>query len=230
MASNPSNGKVCGIMRLLVVGANEGPGCQVVSRALARGHQVTGLVRRAEALDTATGLSVVEGAAGDDLSSVSRAVPGQDAVIRALGNPLWSAGRRRPAVMARATFNLVTAMHINGVRRIVMPLAWGSGASPNAASGLLRTLSRLLIRRDYLDFDTAEQIPAASGLDYTVVCFGALTDRQATSAWQATEDLRAPDPPAVSRPDLAQCLPASAEWPDGVTRFTVSGARTGAAA
>lgn len=217
-------------MRLLVVGANGGLGRQVVSQALARGHQVTGLVRRADALGTATGLSVVEGAAGDDLSSVSGAVAGQNAVICALGNPLWLAGRRGPAVMARATSNLVTAMHINGVRRIVMPLAWGSGASRNAVSGFLRTLIRLLIRRDYLDFDTAEQILAASGLDCTVVYFGALTDHQATSAWRATEELRTPDPVAVSRADLAQCLVALAEWPDGITRFTVSGARRGTAA
>jgi uncharacterized protein YbjT (DUF2867 family) len=217
-------------MRLLVVGANGGVGCQVVSQGLARGHRVTGLVRRAEALDTATGLSVVEGAAGDDLSSVSRAVAGHDAVICALGNPLWLAGRRGPAVMARATSNLVTAMHLNGVRRIVMPLAWGSGTSRYATSLLLRTLTRLLIRRDYQDFDTAEQILAASGLDYTVVYFGVLTDRPATSAWQATVDLRAPHPVAVSRADLAQCLLAVAEWPDKVTRFTVSGARTGTAA
>ncbi|WP_413812789.1 NAD(P)-dependent oxidoreductase [Streptomyces sp. OE57] len=217
-------------LRLLVVGANGGLGRQVVSHALKRGHRVTALVRRAEAMDTAEGLSIVEGAAGDHLPSVSHAVQGQEAVICALGNPLWLAGHRGPAVMARSASNLVTAMHLHDVQRIVVPLAWGSGESRYATSRPLRVLTRLLIRRDYQDFDTAEQILAASGLDYTVVYFGALTDQAATTAWQATGELRSPSPMAVSRADLAQCLVDVAEGPGCATHLAVSGGRTGGAA
>ncbi|GGT93072.1 NAD(P)-dependent oxidoreductase [Streptomyces coeruleorubidus] len=76
---------------------------QVVSQAPARGRQVTGMVRRAEAwATTTTGLSAGEGAAGDDLSSGSRAVAGQGAAIRALGDPPWWAGRKGPATVGGA--------------------------------------------------------------------------------------------------------------------------------
>ncbi|GAA2382836.1 hypothetical protein [Streptomyces coeruleofuscus] len=90
-------------MRLLVAGADRGLEYQVVGQAPARGRQATGLVRRAEAWDTTTtGLSVGEGAAGDGLSSGSRAVTGQDAAICALGDPPWWAGRTGAATVSSA--------------------------------------------------------------------------------------------------------------------------------
>ncbi|MEU5570541.1 hypothetical protein [Streptomyces coeruleorubidus] len=90
-------------MRLLVAGADRGLEYQVVSQAPARGRQVTAKARRAEAWDaTTTGLSTGEGAAGDDLSSGSRAVAGQGAAIRALGDPPWRAGRKGPATVSGA--------------------------------------------------------------------------------------------------------------------------------
>ncbi|MEU1940665.1 hypothetical protein ACH49O_10285 [Streptomyces coeruleorubidus] len=95
--------EACGAMRPLLAGADRGLEYQVVGQAPARGRQVTGKARRAEAWDaTATGLSVGDGAAGDDLSSGSRAVAGQDAAIRALGDPPWWAGRKGPATVSGA--------------------------------------------------------------------------------------------------------------------------------
>ncbi|MFK4270034.1 NAD(P)-dependent oxidoreductase [Streptomyces milbemycinicus] len=152
-------------MKLLVVGANGGLGRQVVAHSLERGHQVTALVRRDAGQAETPGLRSVEGAVGDDLAAVRRAVDGQDAIVSALGNPLWLKARTGSAVMARAAANLTAAMHLHQVRRIAMPLAWGSGASRQHTAWPLKALTRLLIRRDYQDFDTAEAILAASGLD-----------------------------------------------------------------
>ncbi|MFD8279207.1 NAD(P)H-binding protein [Streptomyces solisilvae] len=180
-------------MRLLVVGANGGLGRQVVTHSLERGHQVTALVRRGAGQAETPGPRIVAGAVGDDLAAVRRAVDGQDAIVSALGNPLWLKARTGSAVMARATANLVAAMHLHRVRRIAMPLAWGSGASRRHTAWPLKALPRLLIRRDYQDFDTAEAILTASGLDYTIAYFGSLTDQPASSAWSAHPGIMASD-------------------------------------
>ncbi|MFD5750311.1 NAD(P)-dependent oxidoreductase [Streptomyces sp. NPDC127033] len=151
-------------MKLLVVGANGGLGRQVVTHSLERGHQVTALVRRGAERAETPGLRIVEGAVGDDLAAVRRAVDGQDAIVGALGNPLWLKARTGSAVMARATANLVAAMHLHQVRRIAMPLAWGSGASRQHTAWPLRALTRLLIRREpvpYCSRSTSRQCWAA---------------------------------------------------------------------
>ncbi|MEU9453513.1 NAD(P)-binding oxidoreductase [Streptomyces sp. NPDC048277] len=215
-------------MKLLVVGANGGLGRQVVTHSLERGHQVTALVRRSAGQAEKPGLRFVEGAVGDDLAAVRHAVDGQDAVVSALGNPLWLKARTGSPVMARAAANLVAAMHLHRVRRIAMPLAWGSGVSRERTAWPLKALTRLLIRRDYQDFDTAEAILAASGLDFTVVYFGSLTDRPASHAWSARSGIRTPSPLAISRADLAQCLLDAVESPrPSADRLSVSGAPKG---
>ncbi|SOE15893.1 NAD(P)H-binding [Streptomyces sp. 2323.1] len=129
-------------MRLFVVGANGGLGRQVIIRALANGHQVTAFVRRADGLRPHRNLSVIKGAVADEPADVRRAIAGHQAVISGLGNPLWLKGRQGPAIVARAAANLVAAMHEGGVERIVMPLAWGAGASAHQASPLLRAATR----------------------------------------------------------------------------------------
>ncbi|MEV7626323.1 NAD(P)-binding oxidoreductase [Actinoplanes sp. NPDC089786] len=210
-------------MRLLIVGASGGLGRQVVGRAVPRGHEVTALVRRAGSAPALPGVREEHGAVGGDLAAVSGVMAGQEAVVSALGNPLWVAGRRGPAVLARAAANLVTAMHLHRVRRVVLPLAWGAGRSRGHTSPPLRLLTRVAIRRDYHDFDTAEAIVTGAGLDATIVYFGALTDRPGAARTGAS--LRTPSPLAVSRTGLAACLIDQAESrAAGVTRLAVSGA------
>ncbi|TXS39753.1 NAD(P)-dependent oxidoreductase [Streptomyces sp. uw30] len=198
-------------MRLFVAGANGGIGRQVVYRALLNGHHVTAFVRRADGLPPDPRLTVVTGAVADEPETVRKAVPGHDAVICALGNPLWLRGRRGPAIVAAAATLLVDAMREGGVERIVMPLAWGAGESVHAASAPVRAATRVFIRRDYRDFDAAEQILETSGLNWTVAYFGALTDEPPGAHWSASGELRTPPNLAISRADVAQFLLAAAE-------------------
>ncbi|WP_406305258.1 SDR family oxidoreductase [Streptomyces sp. NBC_00885] len=198
-------------MRLFVTGANGGIGRQVVFRALLSGHRVTAFVRRAEGLPPDPRLTVVTGAVADEPDAVRKAVPGHDAVICALGNPLWLKGRKGPAIVARATGHLVAAMRDGEVERIVMPLAWGAGASRHGASPLVRTATRVFIRRDYRDFDAAERMLEESELNWTVAYFGALTDASAGAHWSASAEIRTPANLAISRADVAQFLLTAAE-------------------
>lgn len=197
-------------MRIFIVGANGRLGRLAVTRALATGHEVTAFVRDARSLPTHPALSVTLGRVADEPERVRAAVAGQDAVLSGLGNPLLLKGGRGPAIVAAAVTNVVAAMREGGVGRIVVPLAWGTGASRQHASPLVRAAATTLIRRDFRDFGVAEDVLASSGLDWTIAYFGRLTDAPAGSAWNASAVLRAPANLAISRADLASFLVASA--------------------
>ncbi|WP_437765207.1 NAD(P)-binding oxidoreductase [Sorangium sp. So ce281] len=198
-------------MRIFVVGANGRLGQRVVAEALRRGHEITAFVRDPGAIVERPGLSVRIGAVADEPARVREAIAGHDAVLSALGNPLWLKGKRGPAIVAAAAGNLVAAMREQGISRIVMPLAWGTGQSNAHASPLVRAAIRILIRRDYRDFDAAEEILARSGLAWTVAYFGRLTDAAPSSGWSVSAELRAPGQLAIARDDVAQFLVSAAQ-------------------
>ena len=115
-------------MRIFVVGANGRLGRLVVARALANGHEVTAFMRDGRVLPAHPALSIEFGHVADEPDRVRAAVAGHDAVLSGLGNPLWFKGGRGPAIVAAGVTNVVAAMRDAGVGRVVVPLAWGTGA------------------------------------------------------------------------------------------------------
>src|ERR1700694_2012779 len=99
-------------MNLVVLGATGRPGSLVVEQALAAGHTVTALVRSPEKLTTGSSkLRVVTGQA-TDMSAVSRAMEGADAIISTLSG--------KGSVIADSTRAIVEAAPKAGVRRVVV--------------------------------------------------------------------------------------------------------------
>lgn len=197
-------------MRILIIGANGRVGRLVVAQALADGHEVTAFMRSARALPAHPNLTVVLGSVVEEPKRVREVMVRHDAVISGLGNPLWLAGKRGPAIVADSMRNVVDAMSEVGMGRIVVPLAWGTGASRSHVSPLVRVVATTLIRRDFRDFGAAEEMIASSGLEWTIAYFGFLTDDPAGSAWSASAELCTPANLAVSRADLAEFLVVSA--------------------
>jgi putative NADH-flavin reductase len=198
-------------MRLLVVGANGALGRQIVERAARTGHQVTALVRRADSMAEYPDVRVLEGSVGEQLDVVASAIDGHDAVLSGLGNHTWLRGGQTITVMAAATANLVTAMEAQNVTRMVVPLAWGAGASRSATSTPIRLITRGLMRDDFTDLDAAEQNVDTADLDWTVAYFGALTDGAASGQWTVNETLKRPRPLRISRADVADFLVSTVE-------------------
>lgn len=192
--------------RLLVLGANGRLGQCVIADALERGACVTAFVRPGRGLPPRLGLSVATGEIATDRAAIAAVMPGHDAVISALGNPLWLKGLHGPAIVEAAFANTISAMRTAGVRRIVAPLAWGSGASLKPSGLLVRLIAATLIRRDYRDFSQAEERLVESDLDWTIAYFGALTAEPATSNWKASTTLRTPNALAIARADVARFL------------------------
>src|SRR5512134_2043000 len=113
--------------KVLVLGATGGTGREVVSRALAQGHDVTALVRDPERLPVRSDrLRVVVGSVIDDDGPLTVAMHGQDVVISALGvgKSLKSSG-----LIAHSAPAIVRAMERSGVRRLIFTSAYGVGAT-----------------------------------------------------------------------------------------------------
>jgi len=121
--------------RVLIVGATGGTGRQLVAQALARGYEVTALVRKPSPLGIEhPRLTVVRGNVLDG-ASVDAAVRGCEAVLSALGHRRYFYPTR---ILSEGTANLLRAMERHGARRLVCETALGIGDSVGRL-GLLYT-------------------------------------------------------------------------------------------
>ena len=160
-------------MNLLIVGATGGTGQQLVTQALERGHRVTALVRRQRPAEQRPGLTMVLGDVLDP-PSVDGAVQGQDAVLSALGHKRWLGPTR---ILSDGTRNVIAAMVKHGVRRFVCETSLGI-SDAWWQMGLYYTLfvRPVILPFYFWDKTRQEAVIRASGLDWTIVRPGALTN------------------------------------------------------
>jgi uncharacterized protein YbjT (DUF2867 family) len=142
--------------KILVVGATGGTGRRIVSQALARGHDVTALVRSPEKAGDLKGANLLVADARDE-GALREAVKGQDAVISALGTP--ASPFREVTLLSAATRALVSAMQAERVPRLVCITGMGAGDSAGHGGFAFDNLIfPLLLRHVYADKDRQEAI------------------------------------------------------------------------
>jgi len=169
-------------MRIAVFGGTGLTGKHVVRAALERGHAVTALVRRPEAMDAAhERLRVVKGDALDE-RAVEEVIGGQEAVIQALG--LGGKGDGRASTLVSdATRIIVAAMEKQGVRRLVCMSNVGAGDSLGQTPLVFRKLLMPVFFRWLVpileDKNRMEPLVTASRLDWTLVRLPGIVDRPA---------------------------------------------------
>jgi putative NADH-flavin reductase len=151
-------------MNVTLFGATGNAGTRILKELLARGHQVTAIVREPAKLLSQPGLTVRKG----DLSEVAQiaeAVRGTTAVVSAYGPGLNS-----PGDLVGATERLVAGLEQAGVQRLLMV---GGAGSLEVAPGVQ------LIDSGYLPEEwkplalahrDALEILKASDLDWTSLC------------------------------------------------------------
>ncbi len=195
-------------MKLLIIGATGPTGRQIVDQALAQGHTVTALVRDPAKASFAPPVTKV---AGDVLAAASlqQAVAGQEAVLCTLGSAATGPFKEM-TMLSEGTRNLVTAMQEAGARRLVCITGIGAGDSKGYGPWWYNWLVQpLVLRGVYHDKDRQEAIVRASGLDWTLVRPGILTNAAAkgVSAVRAVTDLKGFCAGSISRADVAAwCL------------------------
>ncbi len=160
--------------RILIVGATGGTGRELVAQALARGHEVTVLVRDPARLRVEhSRLKVVQGDVLDQVA-VAAAMRGQEAVLSALGHKQFF---RPTRILSDGTLNLLLAMEAEGVPRLVCETALGIGDSAGRL-GLCYTFLIIPLILPFYFWDKArqERLVAASELEWVIVRPAVLTN------------------------------------------------------
>ena len=167
--------------RLLILGATGGTGRQLVAQALERGYAVTVLVRNPSKLKVEhPQLKILRGDVLD-YSSVETAVHGQEAVISALGHKRFFYPTR---ILSEGTRNLLRAMEIHGVPRLVCETSLGIGNSVGRM-GLYYTLFIVPVILPFYFWDKTrqEKLIAGSEVEWVIVRPGVLTNRKKRSSY-----------------------------------------------
>ncbi|WP_409190972.1 NAD(P)-dependent oxidoreductase [Bradyrhizobium sp. RDM4] len=187
--------------KILVLGATGGTGRLIVSEALARGHEVTALVRSPEKAGDLKGARLIVGDIRDE-NALRNALRGQDTVVSALGTP--ASPFREVKLLSTATRALVTAMKAEQVSRLVCITGMGAGDSAGRGGFLFdRLIFPLLLKNVYADKDRQEAVVRDSGLDWVLVRPSVLNDKPGRGAIRAITDLSDFHGGSIARQDVA---------------------------
>ncbi|MBW6440346.1 NAD(P)H-binding protein [Actinoplanes hulinensis] len=206
-------------MKVTVFGATGGIGSHVVRQALDRGFTVTAVVRdpvrfgmRHSALEVATVSTL------DDADVLGPVVRGSDAVLSGVG----PRGRHDGLVASTATHAILTAMHAEGVRRLVAVSAAPVGPTPDGDSFLNRRIIlpaiSALLRDLYADLRAMEHAMANSPAQWTVVRPPKLVNRTLTGRYRTAIGGNVVRGYTISRADVAHGMLAAAGDPATIHR------------
>ena len=188
-------------MKVLVIGATGLTGTHLVRKLLARGDEVTALVRTPSSYDVKHDrLHVIQGEARDP-ASLERACANQDAVISAFGPRTLKKDDIQEVFMK----NLVTTMEKTGVKRLINLSAWGAGDSIHHSNWFMKLFFALVLKNLYADKNRGELHLLASSLDYVNVRPGRLTNGRARGSVRAVSEPNGVQP-WLTREDLADFM------------------------
>jgi putative NADH-flavin reductase len=194
--------------KVLVIGASRGIGLEAVKAALLAGHGVRALARSGANipiqnanLDTLSGDAL-------DRDVIRKALDGVEAVIQTLGVDISPrAIFERTTLFSQSTRILVDAMKAAGVKRLIAVTGLGAGDSRGHGGLLYDAIAfPLILKRVYDDKDVQERIIRSSGLDWTIVRPGLLTNRAATGQYRVLTKPRDWRFGVMSRADVADFL------------------------
>ena len=191
-------------MNILIIGATRGIGRQLLDQALNSGHTVTALVRNPQTLSTQRErLKIIQGDILDS-ESVRHAMAGQDAVCCTIGVKIpWI----RVTVFSEGTKNLLQAMKTTGVKRLVCVTGIGAGDTKGHGGFLYDAIFLpFLLRTIYADKDRQESLIKASGVDWTIVRPGFLTNGPLTENYRILTNMAGVTAGRISRADVAHFM------------------------
>jgi uncharacterized protein YbjT (DUF2867 family) len=190
-------------MDILVAGGHGQVALRLLKILAGQGHHARGLIRKPEqAADLeAVGAVPVLGDLEND-ESLAGYVRGADAVVFAAGAGPGSGAARKKTVDLGGAVKLADAAKAEGVRRYVMVSSIGADRPESAGDAM----------RPYLEAKAqADDYVRASGLDWTIVRPGSLTDEPGTGRVRVSRELGNRGP--VPRDDVAAVLAASLTTP-----------------
>ncbi|MET4442171.1 putative NADH-flavin reductase [Bradyrhizobium sp. GM2.2] len=190
-----------GATKILVLGATGATGRLIINQAVARGYDVTVLVRSAEKARDITGAKLIVGDARDE-TALRAALKGREAVVSALGTPV--SPFREVTLLSTATRALVSAMKAEQVSRLVCITGMGAGDSAGHGGFVAdNVIFPLLLKKVYADKDRQEAIVKDSGLDWVLVRPSILNNKPGRGSVRALTDLSGFHGGSIAREDVA---------------------------
>jgi len=208
--------------RVLVIGGSRGIGLAVVKRALELGHSVRAFARSATRIGIEDPhLERVDGDARSP-AELRQTLSGIDAVVLSLGVAPNLGFIIGPVdLFSTATQALLPAMREAGVRRLIAVTGFGAGDSRDAIAFVQRLPFRMIFGRAYADKTMQERLIRDSGLDWTLVRPGVLTNGLATGHYRVLADPISWRNGIVSRADVAHFIVAQLDSQEFVHRAPV---------
>jgi len=191
-----------GATKILLLGATGATGRLMVNQAVARGYDVTVLVRSAEKASDITGAKLIVGDARDE-RVLREALKGRDAVVSALGTPV--SPFREVTLLSTATRALVSAMKAEQVSRLVCITGMGAGDSAGHGGFIAdNVIFPLLLKKVYADKNRQEAIVRNSGLNWVLVRPSILNNKPGRGSIRALTDLSGFHGGSIAREDVAK--------------------------
>jgi uncharacterized protein YbjT (DUF2867 family) len=204
-------------MKVLVAGANGQTARQLVRMLVEDGHEVRGMVRKEEQTSNVRedgAEPVLVDLEEADAGEVEEAVEGCDAIVFAAGAGPGSGAARKETMDYGGAVKLIEAAEERGVRRYLLLSTMGAD-DPESRDEAMRPYMRAKGKAD-------ERL-RESGLDYTIIRPGRLTNEDGTGNIEAAESLGRYG--EVPREDVARTFAAAleAENTSGKTFEVLSG-------
>lgn len=206
-------------MNITVIGGSRGTGAQVVRIATEAGHQVTCLSRRGSPAPS-PGVRDMIGDALDP-ARLGSTIDGADAVVLTVGGDPGDDQHR-----TRVTAAVIKALKQAGIRRLIVHSSLGVGDSMRLMPPPVRFFAKAMLGRALADHEGQEAATVASGLEWTIVRPGGLTDGSATGnvITQETAEGR-PMKGRISRADVAMQIVRMLDDPASIGKaFAMGGA------
>jgi putative NADH-flavin reductase len=168
-------------MKVLVIGGSGKTGRQLIAQGLERGHAVTAMVRNPSSIKRPDPrLNVLAGNVLDK-ESLTAALAGQDAVLCALGHKKFIL---KTSILSRGTANLIKAMKRQHLQRLFCITSLGINDS-RFRLGLYYSLFVVpfILYYYFRDKEKQERLIMDSGLDWTIIRPGQLTNGQRRSKY-----------------------------------------------
>jgi uncharacterized protein YbjT (DUF2867 family) len=189
-------------MRVAIFGATGGIGRWLLAIARENGDNVKILVRDRRKLPRDLGaIGVIEGDALDP-AAVDATVGGTDVVFSALG----SHGIGPTTLFSAAMTNVIASMRKAGSARLLAVSSAGVDDDPNLNFFARRVFLPFVLRNVLADLRVMEREIEASGLVYTIVRPGRLTDGPRTGLYRGNDRFVPENGREIARADVADFM------------------------
>jgi putative NADH-flavin reductase len=191
-------------MNLLVVGASHGIGLEIVKQGVSTGYNISAMARSPESISlSGETLRIIKGDILDK-NALEEAVKGQDAVCITIGS---KPTLKQVSVFSEGTINVIEAMKKHSRKVLLCVTGIGAGDSRGHGGFLYdKVFNPLLLGKMYADKDRQEEIVRNSGLEWTIVRPGFLTNGPRTGQYQVLSDMSGVRAKKISRADVADFI------------------------